>query len=116
GWGSQTALLQTAADGLRLLPAGRSTDLPWLGIDQVLVTLSQPETLTPSDVTLTSAVGVSYGPVSVSGSGTSYTITLAQPIDQPDRVSITLSGPGINTFTRRIDVLPGDFNDDGIVN
>ena len=35
GWGTQTAALQTAADGLRLLPAGRNTDLPWLGIDQV---------------------------------------------------------------------------------
>ena len=35
GWGTQTAALQTASDGLRLLPAGRNTDLPWLGIDQV---------------------------------------------------------------------------------
>ena len=33
--GRQTAALQTAADGLRLLPAGRNTDLPWLGIDQL---------------------------------------------------------------------------------
>src|SRR5262249_28671196 len=31
GWGTHTAPLQTAADLLRLLPAGRKTDLPWLG-------------------------------------------------------------------------------------
>ena len=41
GWGTQTAALQTAADGLRLLPAGRNTDLPWLGINQLQITLSQ---------------------------------------------------------------------------
>ena len=34
-WGTAgTALLQTAADGLRLLPAGRNTDLPWAGINK----------------------------------------------------------------------------------
>ncbi len=76
-WGSQSAALQTAADGLRLLPQGRTTDLPWLGIDSLQVTISQAQTLTPADVTVSSAIGVNYGPVTVSGSGTSYTITLA---------------------------------------
>ena len=33
--GDANAALQTASDGLRLLPAGRTTDMPWLGIDQV---------------------------------------------------------------------------------
>ena len=51
-WGSQSAALQTAADGLRLLPQGRTTDLPWLGIDSLQVTLSQAQTLTPADVTV----------------------------------------------------------------
>ncbi len=63
-----------------------------------------------------SAIGVNYGPVTVSGSGTSYTITLAEPIDQADRVTITISNANIATFTRRLDVLPGDVNDDGVVN
>ena len=32
-WGTKgTATLQTNADGLRLLPAFRNTDLPWLGM------------------------------------------------------------------------------------
>ena len=40
-WGTAgTAALQTAADGLRLLPAGRNTDLPWLGINKLAITLS----------------------------------------------------------------------------
>ena len=115
-WGTQSAALQTAADGLRLLPQGRTTDLPWLGIDSLQVTLSQAQTLTPADVTVSSAIGVNYGPVTVSGSGTSYTITLAQPINSADRVTITIVNPGVSIFNRRLDVLPGDVNDDGMVN
>jgi len=115
-WGTQTVSLQTAADGLRLLPAGRNTDLPWLGINRLQVTLSQAQSLTPADVTVNSAIGVNYGPVTVSGSGTNYTITLAQPINAADRVTITIVNPGVSIFNRRLDVLPGDFNDDGVVN
>ena len=61
GWGTQSAALQTAADGIRLLPAGRTTDLPWLGIDQLQINLAQSATLAASDVTVTSATGVNYG-------------------------------------------------------
>ena len=43
------------ADGIRLLPAGRNTDLPWLGIDKVSITLSQSATLAPGDVPVKSA-------------------------------------------------------------
>ena len=60
--------------------------------------------------------GTNYGPVTVSGSGTSYTITLAQPINAADRVTITIGNDLIAPFTRRLDVLPGDVNDDGVVN
>ncbi len=38
-WGSQTASLFTATDGLRLLPSGRSTDLPWFNINQISLVL-----------------------------------------------------------------------------
>jgi Dockerin type I domain len=115
GWGSQAAALQTAADGLRLLPAGRNTDMPWVGINQVPITLAQATTLAPSDVTIKSARGINYGPVSISGSGTSYVITLAQPISAADRVTLTIGNALVASFTRRLDVLPGDFNDDGVV-
>jgi len=116
GWGTQTAALQTAADGLRLLPAGRNTDLPWLGIDQVQLTLTQAAPLATGDISVIGSSGTNYGPVTVTGSGTSYTITLAQPINAADRVTITIGNDLIAPFTRRLDVLPGDVNDDGVVN
>src|SRR5262249_3217741 len=99
-----------------LLPAGRNTDLPWRDINRLKITLSAAATLTASDVAVDSATGVNYGPVTISGSGTSYTITLAQPINTADRVTITIGNASIATFTRQLDVLPGDFNDDGVVN
>jgi hypothetical protein len=116
GWGTRTDALQTDADGLRLLPAGRNTDLSRLGINQLQLTLSQAQTLTPDDVTVHSAIGLNYGPVTVSGSGKNYTITLAQPINAADRLTITIVNPGISLFNRRLDVLPGDLNGDGVVN
>jgi hypothetical protein len=115
-WGTQSVALVTAPDGIRLLPSGRTTDLPWLGIQHVQIILSQAATLVASDVTVHSARGINYGPVSVSGSGISYTITLAQAITLADRVTITIANATIATYTRRLDVLPGDFNDDGVVN
>jgi hypothetical protein len=116
GWGQETAPLYTAADGLTLLPVGRRNDLPWLGIDQIQITLSGPATLAAADVTIQSAKGVNFGPVTISGSGTTDVITLARPINKADRITITIAGPGITGFTRRLDVLPGDVNDDGVVN
>src|SRR5262249_59303589 len=68
------------------------------------------------DVTVTSAIGVNYSPVTISGSGTSFTITLANPIIRADRLTITIGNATIATYTWRLDVLPGDFNDDGVVN
>jgi hypothetical protein len=116
-WGtSGSSTLVTQADGLRLLPPGRSTDMPWLGIDQIGITLSSPATLSPGDVTVNGISVANYGPVSISGSGTNYTITLSQPINKADRVTITIGNAGISTYTRRLDVLPGDVNDDGVVN
>ncbi len=116
-WGaSGTVALQTAADGLRLLPAGRNTDLPWMGINAVSLTLSSSTTLTSADVTLGSAAGINYGPITLSGSGTNYVVTLAQPISTADRLTISIASSSMATYTRRLDVLPGDANDDGFVN
>ena len=115
-WGtSGTATLQTNADGLRLLPGGRNTDLPWLGINKLTIALSQSQTLLPGDIKVTGVNLASYA-FTVSGSGTSYTITLLTPINAADRVTVTIGNANITTFTRRLDVLPGDFNDDGVVN
>ena len=106
----------TAADGQRLLPSGRNTDLPWLGINQLGITLSTAATLSTGNFTVVGASGTNYGPVTVSGSGTNYTFTLVQPIDAADRVAIAIVIPDVSTFIRLLDVLPGDFNDDGVVN
>jgi hypothetical protein len=114
-WGTVgTAPLLTAGDGLRLLPAGRTTDLPWLNINKISITLSQAESLSPSDVTV-HGISADYGPVTISGSGTNYTIILSQPIAAADKVTVVIGNAQISTFTRRLDVLPGDFNDDGVV-
>jgi len=117
GWGTKGSVgLQTASDGLRLLPAGRNTDLPWQGIKSVQINLSQAAALSAGDITVHGARVADYGPVTLSGSGTSYTITFAQPIMQADQVTITIGNMLIAPFTRRLDVLPGDVNDDGVVN
>ena len=50
--------------------------------------------------------------MTISGSGISYTISLAQPINKADRVTITIGNAIIATFTRELDVVPGDFNDE----
>jgi hypothetical protein len=116
-WGSAgTAALQTAADGVRLLPAGRNTDLPWSGVNRLQVTFNEPETLTAAEVTVTSARGINYGPVTITGSGEVFTFTLSQPITKADRVTIVMAGAGIAPFIRRLDVLPGDVDDNGAVN
>ena len=116
-WGSaDSSTLYTAPDGLRLLPAGRITDLPWIGVNRIQITLNQPESLAPGDVSVTGLNVASYGPVTISGSGFTYTITLAQPITRADRVTVSISNAGISGYTRRLDVLPGDVNDDGVVN
>jgi hypothetical protein len=123
-WGTAgTATLETAADGLRLLPTGRHLDLPWAGIDELQITLSQPEALTAADVTIVSQRGTQYGPVTVSAqvaccASSTFVedIVFAHPIDKADRVTITFAGPGIVSYTRRLDVLPGDFSDNGVVN
>jgi hypothetical protein len=113
-WGSQAAFVQTAGDGLRLLPNGRQTDLPWLDIQQLQINLTQPAALIANDISVVGASG-NYG-VSLSGSGTSYTIILSRPIYTADRVTITIGNDLIASFTRRLDILPGDVNDDGVVN
>ena len=117
GWGTLgRASLVTAADGVRLLSAGRSTDIAWNGINKFTITLNVGAALVAADVQVTGIKVANYGPVTVTGSGTTYTITIAQPINSADRVTITISNPLISSYTRRLDVLPGDVNDDGVVN
>ncbi len=114
-WGTKGTMALTDSSGV-LLPANRKTDLPWYGINKLQITLSQAESLSSGDVSVKGITVANYGPVTISGSGTNYTITFAQAITTADRVTVTIGNAGIATFTGRLDVLPGDANDDGVVN
>jgi hypothetical protein len=117
-WGASGSapLNLPATPGGLILPTGRTTDVPWLGIDQITLTLSTAAILTPANITISSAIGANYGPVTVTNSGTTVTISLNTPIETADRVTIGISGPGITSLSGQLAVLPGDFNDDGVVN
>jgi hypothetical protein len=115
-WGTAGTAALVNASGGRLLPAGRATSLPWLNFNRLAITLTQSATLTAADVSVTGITVATYGPVSVTGSGTTYTITFAQPAATADRITVTISNAAITTYVRQLDVLPGDTNDDGVVN
>ena len=118
GWGSQIANLIDKGDG-RLLPAGRNNDMPWLNVNKVTITLSTPVSLTKNNVTAKGVSGGTYAidTVNSTDGGTTWTITLAgNGIATPDRVTVTINNANVATFSKRLDVLPGDVNDDGIVN
>ncbi len=104
GWGSQTAPLTSGAA------------LPWLGIKTLVVTLNSPAGLAPGDVSLTGKAVASYGPVTISQSGSVYTLTLAKPITAPDRLTLTVGNAGVNSYSASFSVLPGDVSGDGAVN
>ena len=83
--------------------------------------------LAAGDIKLISAVvGTSYSVTSVSGSGTTWTITFvnnsttsataANGIINADRVTVTIGNGQVTTYARRLDVLPGDVNDDLAIN
>ncbi len=81
-----------------------------------MIKLNQSTPLTRFDVSITSAIGKQYGPITVTGSGTTYTIMLQErPSKQPDVVTLMISGTGITTFTGELPIVPGDFNDNGKV-
>ena len=68
--------------------------------------------------------GTTYSATSVTGSGTTWTITFANNlastvgtgIINPDKVTVVISNTQLTSFTRRLDVLPGDVNDDLAIN
>ncbi|HEY1684350.1 MAG TPA: Ig-like domain-containing protein [Tepidisphaeraceae bacterium] len=113
-WGTVGTINLVLNNGF-LLPIGRKTDLPWIGIDSVTVTLSQSAKISASDVSVTGVNIKNYGPVTVTGSGTTYTITFARAVNDADRLTITIGNKNVNTFTAQMNILPGDVNDDGSV-
>ncbi len=117
-WGTlgSVPLVDSGSSSALLLPTGRTNDLPWLNIKALNITLSVATTLSAGDVSVIGITGGNYGPVTISGSGTNYTITLSKPVAAADRLTLTIGSATIATYTRELDILPGDVNDDGAVN
>ena len=109
--------LQTAADGLRLLPAGRNRDLPWFNINQIVLTLSGPANVSPGDVTVMGITGADLRPGDDLRIGDKHDPYHARERHHKrGRVTVTIANSQIASYTRRLDILPGDVNDDGMVN
>jgi hypothetical protein len=115
-WGGNDASDLMSEAGCKLLPQGRKTDIPWLGINQFYVQFSQQLVLSSADIRVQSARGIVYGPIKYDGSSNVYTFTLARPIDEADRVTVVIDIPGGTPFSGTLNVLPGDVNGDGVVN
>ena len=72
--------------------------------------------LVAADISISSAGGFSYGIAGVSGSGTSWTISLTgSGLINADRVTVAVASTSVASWNRRLDVLPGDVNDDAAV-
>ncbi len=115
-WGtSGSATLQDASGG-RLLPTGRINDIGWFNINSGTVTLDRSiPSLSPADISVIGSVGGNYGPVTVSGSGTTWVITLAKVIADAEKLIVTIGNAQLTSYQRELDILPGDFNDDAVV-
>ena len=103
GWGSQTRGL-----------AGR-TNLPWTNISKFVLTFNSPVAPTIGDLSVIGRGGRVYVVSSVSVVGNTVTWTLAAPITAADIVTVTVN-PLLAIYSIQLRILPGDVNDDGIVN
>ena len=104
GWGSQT-------HGV----SGRTNDLPWANISRFVLMFSSPVTPATTDLTVTGRGGHIYVVKAVSVVGNTVMWTLTAPITTADIVTITVN-PSLAVYTTQVRILPGDVNDDGVVN
>ena len=115
-WGTSGTATLVDASGSRLLSSGRTNDIDWFNISSISIALDRSiSALAPGDISVIGSIGGSYGPVTVSGSGTTWVITLAKVIANADKVNVTIGNAQLTGYQRELDVLPGDFNDDGVV-
>ena len=104
GWGSQTRVV-----------SGRTNDLPWANISRFVLMFRAPVTPATTDLTVTGRGGHIYVVEAVSVVGNRVTWTLTAPITTADIVTITVN-PRLAVYTTQLRILPGDVNDDGVVN
>ncbi|MFO0960935.1 MAG: choice-of-anchor Q domain-containing protein, partial [Isosphaeraceae bacterium] len=103
GWGSRTAAV-----------AGR-TNLPWANISKFVLTFNTAVAPTTADLVAIGRGGRVYFVSGVSVSGNTVTWTLASPIADADVVTFAVN-PALASYTTQLRILPGDVNDDGVVN
>ena len=103
GWGSQTHVV-----------AGR-TNLPWDNISRIVITFKSAVVPAVTDLTVTGVGGRKYTVAGVSVKGNTVTWTLGTPIVDADIVTVTVD-PRLANFSAVLRILPGDVNDDGVVN
>jgi hypothetical protein len=103
GWGSSTHVV-----------SGR-TNLPWANISHIVVTFNSAVVPSITDLTVTGLGGRVYPVTGVMVVGNTVTWTLGTPIAAADIVTVTVD-PRLATYTALLRVLPGDVNDDGVVN
>lgn len=104
GWGSQTRVV-----------SGRTNDLPWANISRFVLMFRAPVTPATTDLTVTGRGGPIYVFEAVSVVGNTVTWTLTAPITTADIVTSTVN-PRLAVYTTQLRILPGDVNDDGVVN
>jgi hypothetical protein len=114
--------------GVASLSTVSGRDLPWLGINQIEVDFSEDVAVSRSDLALSGLAVPSYGIAGFSYDAATHaaiwtlssklgidhlSLALDGPNDIHDRAgNLLLGGPATQTFN----VLPGDFNGDGVVN
>jgi hypothetical protein len=103
GFGSRTQLV-----------AGRS-NLPWANISRIVITFDSAVAPTTADLTVAGLGGRTYPVTGVAVVGNTVTWTLGTPIGEEDVISVAVN-PLLADYTAQLSVLPGDVNDDGIVN
>jgi Domain of unknown function (DUF4915)/Calx-beta domain/Dockerin type I domain len=91
------------------------TNLSWANISRIVVTFNSAVDPTVDDLTVTGVGGRVYSVTGVSVAGNTVTWTLGTPISAADIVTITVD-PGLATYTAVLRLLPGNVNDDGVVN
>jgi hypothetical protein len=80
-----------------------------------VLTFNAPVTPTAADLVVTGRGGRVYPVVGVSIVGDTVTWTLESPFVDPDIVTFAVN-PLLAVYTTQLRILPGDVNDDGVVN
>jgi hypothetical protein len=120
-WGDFSYPLNDISNGLLLpkglLPTGRKTDIPWLGVQTFIIGLDRAvSSLKPEDISVVGVGGIDYGCSEVfSVNGSFWRISLKNSISIADKITLSIGNGDLKFYVRTLSILPGDMNDDGVV-